>query len=406
MNLELKKNVYWVGSLDPDLKVFDIIMYTKFGTTYNSYCIKGSEKTALIETVKVKFFDEYVDRLKKITKIEDIDYIVVNHTEPDHAGSIEKLLKLNPDITVIGSRSAIDFLKHICNMEFKYEEVRHNDKISLGDKTLKFIDAKFLHWPDSMYTYLEEDKILFSCDSFGAHYSLDTVLQSTIKNYDDYLEAFAYYYSMILSPFKTYFLDAIEKIESLPIDMVCPGHGPILDSDPWEIINLSKKYSVINKPNSDKTVVIPYVSAYGYTEKLADSIKKGIEEQGITAELFDLQTAQKSKVMEAINRADGVLFGSPTILGEALKPIWDVLTDMYSAIHKGKIASAFGSYGWSGEAVPDIMQRLKQLKMKTFKDGFRIRFKPSEEQLKMACDFGKEFGNAVKTGNTDIGGVK
>ncbi len=398
-SLKLKENVYWVGSLDPNLRVFDIIMYTKFGTTYNSYCIKGSNKTVLIETVKVKFFDEYINKLKEITKIEDIEYIIVNHTEPDHAGSIEKLLELNPNITIMGSRTAIDFLKHICNREFKYIEVKNNDGLSLGDKTLKFIDAKFLHWPDSMYTYLVEDKILFSCDSFGAHYSIDTVLQSTIKNQDDYLDAFTYYYNMILAPFKSHFLAAIEKIENLPIDMVCPGHGPVLDEDPWKIINLSKEYSTEENPNTCKTVVIPYVSAYGYTEELAINIKKGIEEQGVNVKLFDLVTADKTEVLNEIYWADGIMFGSSTILGEALKPIWDVLTDMYSAIHKGKIASAFGSYGWSGEAVPDIMERLKQLKMKTFKDGFKIRFKPSESQLVEAYEFGKEFGNAIVTGS-------
>ncbi len=398
-SMELKENVYWVGSLDPNLKVFDIIMSTEFGTTYNSYCIKGKDRTVLIETVKLKFFDEYIERLKEITDIQRIEYIIVNHTEPDHAGSIEKMLELNPDITIMGSRTAIDFLKHICNREFKYVEVKNNDSLSLGDKTLKFIDAKFLHWPDSMYTYLEEDKILFSCDSFGAHYCLDTILQSTVENQDDYLKAFKYYYDMILGPFKCFFLEAISRIENLEIDMVCPGHGPVLDEDPWKIINLSKEYSTEQNPNKNKTVVIPYVSAYGYTEELAFNIKRAIEESGLDVKLFDMVNADKKEVLNEIYWADGILFGSPTILGEALKPIWDILTDIFSVTHKGKIASAFGSYGWSGEAVPDIMERLKQLKMKTFKEGLRIRFKPSDTQLNEAYEFGKEFANAVITCN-------
>ncbi len=382
-SLKLKDNLYWIGSLDPNLRVFDIIMYTKFGTTYNSYCIKGSNKTVLIETVKAKFFDEYVKKLTEITSIEDIGYIVVNHTEPDHAGSIERLLELNPNITIIGSRTAIDFLKNICNKEFKSIEVKNNDGLTLGDKTLKFIEARFLHWPDTMYTYLVEDKVLFSCDSFGSHYSLDTVLQSTIKNQDDYMEAFSYYYNMILGPFKANFLTAIQKIEHLDIDMVCPGHGPVLDEDPWKIINLSKQYSTVVNPNTNKTVVIPYVS---------------IEDMGLSVKMFDLVTSDKQIVMDEIYFADGILFGSPTILGDALKPIWDVLTDMYSPIHKGKLTSAFGSYGWSGEAVPNIMERLKQIKLKTFREGFKIRFKPSNEQLEDAYAFGKDFANAILTG--------
>ena len=174
-------------------------------------------------------------------KLIFIEYIIVNHTEPDHAGSIEKMLELNPNLTIVGSRTAIDFLKNICNREFKNIEVKSGDSLSLGDKTLNFIDAKLLHWPDSMYTYLVEDKVLFTCDSFGAHYSLDTVLQSTIKNQEDYMSAFKYYYDMILAPFKPFFLEAIARIESLDIDMICTGHGPVLDEDPWKIINLSKE---------------------------------------------------------------------------------------------------------------------------------------------------------------------
>lgn len=395
-SLKLKENLYWVGSLDPNLRVFDIIMNTEFGTTYNSYCIKGRDRTILLETVKLKFFDEYIERLKEITDIQKIEYIIVNHTEPDHAGSIEKMLDLNPNISIIGSKTAIDFLKHITNKEFKYLEVKSGDGLSLGDKTLKFIDAKCLHWPDSMYTYLVEDKVLFTCDSFGAHYSLDTMLQSTIKNQDDYMKAFEYYYNMILAPYKSFFLEAIARIETLEIDMVCPGHGPVLDEDPWKIIKLSKEYSTDINPNKNKTVVIPYVSAYGYTGELALSIKNAIEDVGLDVKIFDLVYADKNEVLKEIKWANGILFGSPTILGEALKPIWDIMTDIYSVTHRGKLASAFGSYGWSGEAVPDLMERIKQLKMKPFKEGFRIRFKPSEKQLSEAYEFGKEFAEAVK----------
>lgn len=395
-SLKLKEGLYWVGSLDPELRVFDIIMNTEFGTTYNSYCIKGRDRTVLIETVKLKFFDEYLERLREITDIQKIEYIIVNHTEPDHAGSIEKMLELNPNITMVGSRTAIDFLKHICNKEFKYLEVKNGDELSLGDKTLKFIDAKLLHWPDSMYTYLVEDRALFTCDSFGAHYCLDTILQSTIKNHEDYMKSFKYYYDMILGPFKKFFLEAIARIESLEIDMVCTGHGPVLDEDPWKIINLSKEYSTEINPNKNKTVVIPYVSAYGYTGELALSMKKAIEEIGLDVKIFDLVYADKNEVLNEIYWADGILFGSPTILGEALKPIWDIMTDIFSVTHRGKLASAFGSYGWSGEAVPDLMERIKQLKMKPFKEGFKVRFKPSDEQLNDAYEFGKEFAEAVK----------
>lgn len=396
--LKLKDNIHWIGSLDPDLKVFDIIMHTEFGTSYNSYVVKGSEKIALIETVKIKFFDEYMEKLNELdVDIMDVDYIVVNHTEPDHSGSIEKILGINPKIKLVGSKSAIEFMRHICNRQFEAIEVKNSDELSLGNKTFRFIDAKFLHWPDTIFTYLVEDKVLFTCDSFGAHYSLDTVLQSTIKNQDDYMSAFNYYYENILFPYKQFFLQAISRIENLDIDMICTGHGPILDEDPWKIINLSKEYSAKANPNEGKLIVIPYVSAYGYTKELADEIKKGIEETGAKVELYDMVVSDEAEVLDRIYWADGVLFGSPTMLGDALKPIWNLLTSMNSPIHKGKIASAFGSYGWSGEAVPHIIERLKQIRVKIFGEGLRVRFKPSEEQLYSAYDFGVQFGNSVQS---------
>ena len=394
--LKLKDDIFWIGSLDPGLRVFDIIMKTEFGTTYNSYLVKGSEKTALVETVKLKCYDDYLDKLKELdVDIKDVDYIIINHTEPDHSGSIEKLLALNPKIQIVGSKSAIEFLKHITNMEFNSIEVKDGSELSLGNKTFKFIDAKFLHWPDSIYTYLVEDKMLFSCDSFGAHYSLDTVLQSTIKNQDDYMKAFDYYYANILAPFKSFFLQAIARIENLEIDMVCTGHGPVLDEDPWKIINLSREYSAEAKLNKGKLVVIPYVSAYGYTKELAEEIGKALTDANITVELYDMVTSDENEVLGRIYAADGVLLGSPTILGEALKPILDLLTSMYPPMYKGKLASAFGSYGWSGEAVPHIIERLKQIKLKPFGEGFKVRFKPSEDQLQSAYEFGLEFGKTL-----------
>ena len=397
--LKLKEGLYWTGILDPQLRVFDIIMNTEYGTTYNSYLIKGSEKTALFETAKAKCMDEYLDKLTSLIDIKDIDYIIVDHTEPDHAGSAEKLIELNPAIKLVGTATAISFMKEICNTEFASIIVKEGDVLSLGDKTLRFIAAPNLHWPDSMYTYVEEDKVLFTCDSFGAHYSLDQVLSSKITDQEAYMSALRYYYDNIIGPFKPYVLKAVDKITDLEIDMVCPGHGPVLDDDPWKIINIYKGWSTEVNPNTKKTVVVPYVAAYGYTEILANKITEGIKASGdIDVKLFDMVTSDQAEVLGEIYWADGLLFGTPTILGEALKPIWDLTTSIFPGLHGGKIASAFGSYGWSGEGVPHIMQRLKQLRMKVFGEGLRVRFKPSEKQLAEAYEFGYNFGRCVLEG--------
>lgn len=391
--LELKNGLYWTGVLDPNLRVFDIVMETEFGTTYNSYILKGSEKTALFETAKLKFFDEYLEALKSIVDINNIDYIVMNHTEPDHAGSIEKLIELNPNIKVVGTACAISFLKNIVNKDFYSIIVKENDTLSLGNKTLNFMILPNLHWPDSMYTYVEEDKTLFTCDSFGAHYSFDGIVLSKVTDNDGYMKAAKYYFDNIIGPFKPFMLKALDRINEFDIEMICVGHGPVVDCRIDEIKETYKNWCTVVNPNKKKTIVMPYVSAYGYTKELGEEITRGIKDSGdIDVKAYDMVTADVSEVLTEIGYADGILLGSPTILGAALKPIWDLTTSMFTAIHGGKLASAFGSYGWSGEAVPHLVERLKQLKMKVVDNGFRIKFKPGENDLQEAYEYGYDFG--------------
>lgn len=397
--LKLKDNFYWTGCLDPGLRVFDIIMNTEFGTTYNSYLLKGSEKTAIFETAKAKCMDDYLGKINELAEIKDIDYLVVDHTEPDHAGSAMEIIRQNPGIKLVGTATALRFMKEITNMDFTPVIVKEGDTLSLGDKTLRFIAAPNLHWPDAMYTYIEEDKTLITCDSFGCHYSLDDVLISKLKDREGYDRALRYYFDNIMGPFKPYVLKAIEKIKDLDIDMICPGHGPVLDKEPWRIVNTYKEWSTEVNPNKKKTVVMPYVAAYGYTKELADKISEGIREAGdIDVKAYDMVDADQAEVLGEMYWADGLLFGTPTIVGEALKPIWDLTTSIFAGTHGGKIAAAFGSYGWSGEGVPHIMERLKQLRMKCYGDGLRVQFKPSEAQLEEAFEFGYGFGISVLKG--------
>lgn len=390
---EVKQGVYWVGALDYDIKVFDVVMYTDYGTTYNSYLVKGSEKTALFETVKDRFFDEFLERLNEVGSPTDIDYLVVNHTEPDHVGSVAKLLELNPEITIIGSGTAIKFLKDITNRDFKSIVAKAGSTLELGDKTVQFIMAPFLHWPDTMYSYIEEDGLLITCDSFGCHYCNEHIFNDLIE--EDFTDSYKYYFDMIMGPFKPHVLSALAKIKDLQFDTICPGHGPILRTDLDHYIGLYREWATVKKPDQ-ASVVIAYVSAYGYTKKLANAIADGIKNAGnIKVELYDLVESDKAEVMNAINVATGILLGSPTIVSDALPPIWEILTSLNAVIHKGKLAGAFGSYGWSGEAVPNIEGRLKQLRLKMPIESLKIRFNPSDEQLEEAHVFGKAFGEAV-----------
>ncbi|MDY3919440.1 MAG: FAD-dependent oxidoreductase [Candidatus Limivivens sp.] len=390
--LQLSENFYWVGIVDDKLRVFDIIMHTEFGTSYNSYLLKTGGKTVLFETAKEAFFDEYLEKLQELTEVKDIEYLVVSHTEPDHAGSIGRLLELNPNMKIVATACAIGFLQEIVNRDFYSIPVKDGETLKIGDDTLRFLVVPNLHWPDTMYTYLEERQVLVTCDSFGSHYGFHDVLVSSVTNHDDYMKATKYYFDNIIGPFKSYMLTALERVRKLSLSMICPGHGPVLDTDIPAMLDTYEEWCTVVNPNTKKTVVIPYVSAYGYTGILAEKIAEGIQDSGdIEVRSYDMVTADFGKVVEELGFADGILFGTPTILGEALKPIWDLTTSIYPGTHGGKLASAFGSYGWSGEGVPHILERLNQLKMNVT-EGFRVRFRPDEVQLMDAYEYGYNFG--------------
>ena len=254
-----------------------------------------------------------------------------------------------------------------------------------------------LHWPDTMYTFIEEEQILVTCDSFGSHYCLPEVVSTEIRCEEDYQKALKYYYDCIIGPFKPFMLKALDRVEKMDISMVCTGHGPVLVGDRIKaVMRQYREWSTVVNPNPGKTVIIPYVSAYGYTKALAEKIAEGVRDSGdIDVRSYDMVEADPAKVNEELLFADGILFGTPTIVGEALKPIWDLTLSMFPATHGGKYAGAFGSYGWSGEGVPNITARLKQLKMKV-SEGFRVRFKPSEADLVSAYEYGYQFGCVVQ----------
>ncbi|HJB16786.1 MAG TPA: FAD-dependent oxidoreductase [Candidatus Blautia excrementipullorum] len=390
--LELRDGFYWAGIVDDSLRVFDIIMYTEFGTTYNSYVWKAGDKIVLFETAKEKFFDEYLDKLKEIIDVTKIDYLIVDHTEPDHAGSIERLLEYSPQMKIVATGCAIGFLKEIVNGDFTSIAVKDNQTMEIGGKTLRFLVVPNLHWPDTMYTYIEDEQILVTCDSFGSHYGFHDVLASKVTDHEGYMRATKYYFDCIIGPFKPYMLKALARVRELDVSMICPGHGPVIDEKIDFMYNTYEDWCTVVNPNKKKTVIIPYVSAYGYTKRIAQEIERGIKDSGdIDVRSYDMVEADQAKVLEELGFADGILFGTPTIVGEALKPIWDLTTSIFAGTHGGKLASAFGSYGWSGEGVPHILERLKQLRMKVV-DGLKIRFKPSENNLLDAYEYGYNFG--------------
>ncbi|MCK4991569.1 MAG: FprA family A-type flavoprotein [Bacteroidales bacterium] len=393
--LQVSEDVNWIGVLDHDIITFDIVMETKYGTTYNSYFI-DAEKKAVIETVKEKYWPAFKEKLLSLGDPSEIEYIICNHTEPDHSGSLKYLLDLAPNATVVGSGQALTYLSEMMDQSFKSMKVRDGDIIDLGNKKLRVIGAPNLHWPDTIYTYLEEEGLLFTCDSFGAHYADERMFDDLIGDYSD---AFDYYFDVILKPFSKFMLKAIEKIKTLPVDMICPGHGPILRSGWKEKIDRSLKLAnnYMEETRKRNRVLIAYVSAYGYTEEMALRLADGLmKTANLSVELVDIENVLLGDLEEHMVKADGIIIGSPTINQNTLLPVYKLFSVINPIRDKGKPAAAFGSFGWSGEAVKLIEDHLKNLKLKVVGEGQTARFFPNSKETESLIRFGEEFVKAFQ----------
>ncbi len=359
--IDLTPDVKWIGVLDYDIRTFDIVMHTDHGTTYNSYFI-NAEKKAIIETAKEKFSDVFLSKLRQVTDPAELAYIVLDHTEPDHSGAMRQLLDLAPGAVVVGSGNTIRYLGDIVNRPFKSLVVKDGDTLDLGNKTLKFISAPNLHWPDSIYTYIVEDKILFTCDSFGAHYCHAELFDDLVG---DYQADFRYYFDVILKPYSKFMVKAIEKIRPLEISMIAPGHGT-------------------------------YVSAYGYTAEMARLIAAGASKtENLEVEVLDIETADIGLIDSKIAIADGIIVGSPTINQNTLLPVYNLMAVVSPLRDRGKLAGSFGSYGWSGEAPSMIAEMLKNLKLKYFEEPAAFKFVPEDGKDKTLIEYGERFGKAL-----------
>jgi len=394
----ITQDVSWIGILDYDIVTFDIVMETEYGTSYNSYFI-NADKKAIIETAKEKFAGSYIDKIKQLADPSEIEFIIFNHTEPDHSGSLKHVLDLAPGATVVGSGNAIRYLNDMYDFSFKSMVVKDGDTLDLGNKTLRFISAPNLHWPDTMYTYLEEDKLLFTCDSFGAHYCDDSLFDDLTGDFDD---AFKYYFDVILKPYSKFMLKAIDKIRPLAIDAICTGHGPVLRKNWKKYVDLSGKYAgeYIENTRGDrkKRALITFVSAYGYTREMAESIGKGIASGGdIEVKTLDIELIELGDLEAEIVKSDALLVGSPTINQNTLLQVYKLFSVINPLRDKGKPAAAFGSYGWSGEAPGIIAANLKSLKLKVMDDNAAFKFRPGEETKKDLEAYGKRFAEIMQS---------
>ena len=388
--IEIKPDLFWVGVKDPELRTFDDLFPTEHGTTYNSFLIKGKEKIAVIDTVKGDRSEEYLAKIRELVDPAEIDYFIINHTEPDHSGSLAFMLKHCPKATVVSTQAAHTFLGNLIHTPFPSHVVKDGEVIDLGGKRIRFVVAPFLHWPDTMFTLLEEDGVLFTCDAFGAHYCGPSIFNDELP---EYLKDMQFYFDCIMRPFKDRALAAIAKIKGERIEVVCPSHGPVLRSDPWKYIGY---YETWCQPVAGgKRVVIFYLSPHGNTEKMAAAVAKGAALPGVDVLTYHINHLTADEIRDHMEEADALIFGIPTINRDIPKPMWDVLAYLSSVRLKTSLAAVFGSYGWSGEACKIAEERLKGLNFKLPVPFVRAPFTPRPEALEQCELLGRTIAEEV-----------
>lgn len=384
--VEIAPGVHWIGALDPHVRSFDIILKTANGTSYNSYLVRGSAGVAVIDTVKEAFAPEFFRRLESVADYGEITTIVLNHLEPDHSGALPELLKRAPHARVYLSSRAQMMLKALLKSNGEappqYTPVTTGDRVDLGGRSLRFLHTPYLHWPDTQCTYLEEGGLLFSGDIFGCHFCDPRLFNDQVG---DFRFSFEYYYAHIMRPFREQVLDALALIEPLELRAIAPAHGPVLRHMPRDYLRRYRELStprLYNEARTERTLVIFYLSAYGNTRRMAEAIAAGAETvAGVRVSLYDLEGSEPDVFIDLVEEADGLVFGSPTINGDAVRPIWNLLSSLATVNVKGKLAAAFGSYGWSGEAVRQMEDRLRGLKLRVPVEGLRIKLIPDDKEL-------------------------
>ena len=376
--MKIADNVYYVGVSNPTLRVFDIIMCTEYGTTYNSYLVKGADKTALIDGAHKGFEANFQENVEAITDFANIDYMVVNHTEPDHSGAIRLVIEKNPDIVVYGTAACLKNLDNIVRLPFNRVAVKDGDTLELGGKTLTFCVSPNIHWPDTMMTYLAEDKILFSCDFLGAHFAEPTMYVHKAYKKELYEKEFKVYYDAIMGPFAKFVIRALDRIKDLDIALVCPSHGPmIMGGDIQVAMDTYRKWATPEE-KTDKTVAIYYVSAYGYTRQMCQYLAEKLEAKGLVVSAFDVIKTDAADIAAHLED-DCLVFGSPTLNRAALKPVLDVISSIDAVGAAGRPYATLGCFGWSGEACAQLNDRCNSIKMKQVGESVLSQFTPTDE---------------------------
>jgi flavorubredoxin len=389
----LKEDVNWVGVVDWNVRDFHGYV-TKRGSTYNAYLI-SDEKIALVDTVKSNFCNELIDNVTELTSLEKIDYIIVNHVEMDHSSSLPIVAKLAKNAKIIASQRGKDALIEHYGAEFnRVETVKTGDELKLGKRTLRFIEAPMLHWPDSMFTYVVEDKILMPNDAFGQHFASSGRFDDEVDECALMEEAMTYY-ANILMPFAPLIIRKIQEVVQMgiPIDIVAPSHGVIWRKNPSKIINAYLNWS--SGAAKQKAVVV-FDTMWGSTDKMARAIADGITSGGIEVKLLKLRATDNTDVVTEILDAKAVAVGSPTLNNQMFPTVGSFLTYVTGLKPKGKLWGFFGSYGWGGGAVRGMVEMARKAGFEVYEPTIEVKYVPDREDLKKCFDFGQQIAQKIK----------
>jgi anaerobic nitric oxide reductase flavorubredoxin len=395
MSFRINDTVTWVGKTDWELRKFHGEEYSTFkGSTYNSYLVRD-EKTVLIDTVWRPFDREFVAKLEKEIDLKDIDYIIANHGEIDHSGGLTELMKKIPNTPIYCTESAVKSIKGQFHEDWNFITVKTGDKLNLGTKEIIFIEAKMLHWPDTMFSYLTGDNILFSNDAFGQHFASEFMYNDLVDQAELYQECIKYY-ANILTPFSKMVVNKINEILgfNLPVDMICPSHGVFWRDNPLQIVN---KYMDWASDYQENQITILYDSMWENTRKMAEAISQGIKlaDSDVTIKLFNVARSDKNTVITEVFKSKAILVGSSTINNGILSSTAGILEEIKGLAFKNKKAAAFGSYGWSGQSVKIINEEIIKCGFSLVNEGIRILWTPDDMGINNCIEFGKEFAEKV-----------
>jgi flavorubredoxin len=390
---EIKKGIYWVGAVDWNVRNFHGHTYTtKRGTTYNAYLIVD-EKIALVDTVYGPFSEEMIGRIREIVPPEKIGYIIANHVETDHSGALPAIMELCPKAKVFGTAKCKEGLYRHYYGNWDFQVVKTKDTLKLGKRSLAFIEAPMIHWPDSMFTYCPEEQLLLPNDAFGQHYA-------TSGRFDDevdecaLMDEAAKYYANILWPLSSLIARKIEEVQKLniPITMIAPSHGIIWRKDPMKIVNA---YLAWARNETKRKAVVVYETMWGSTEKMARAIAEGIIDSGVGVRLFDIAQSDRTEAVKEMLDAKGFAIGSSTHDNDMLPAIAGFLEFLRGLKPKGRVACTFGSYGWSGGAVAEIEKILKEAGVEDIQQSISFKYVPDEGEMKHCYEYGKEFAKRI-----------